>query len=347
MKSVFVLCLICGGAAHIEEKLLAVPAETQSVRLYTTEYLASLGKIQLRKLARKAGIAASNNLDELRTALGALEDPQQTASSSSAPAAKADRQYSDEFLATQGQIQLRKLARKHGVDTGGGAAKIRERLALLTEEKSAPDSAGSGTPQPDDRLFTEEHLASLGQIQLRKLARQNDLDTKGGPSALRKRLGELRKPASEPASEQASAPESQASDSDSANSGSESDDAREEIFLKLDQALSSTSSIRCKTTSGSLQVSFCGGEPVPADRVWHTALIGGRRCSHNNRLSASCDLTNKIGCHWWSGRVQYCRAGLCKSATCCGSSPTRDHHGTLLIAGASDCNCAPSWARSW
>ena len=50
------------------------------------------------------------------------------------------------------------------------------------------DVVGSTVTQ---RLYSKIHLASLGQIQLRKLAKKHGLSTTGGPAKLRERLAEV------------------------------------------------------------------------------------------------------------------------------------------------------------
>jgi len=109
-------------------------------------------------------------------------------------------------LASLGHIQLRKLARENKLDMKGGADALRERLLKLPREEGADTK--SSTASSSNAVYTESHLNSLGQIQLRKLAKKHGIDTKGGPAALRSRLSQLksdvkakRAPSSSPSSQ--------------------------------------------------------------------------------------------------------------------------------------------------
>lgn len=139
-------------------------------RLYSAEYLSGLGRVRLLKLGRQHGIDANGDLDSLRERLTALPssstanqspapkvvDTLGTAASSSKPEhakSSAPKLYSATHLKGLGQIQLRKLAKKHGLDAKGGPATLRVRLGAL---RAPAPSAGDADAKTADATTADE-----------------------------------------------------------------------------------------------------------------------------------------------------------------------------------------------
>eukprot|EP00750_Incisomonas_marina_P000827 INCI1063.1.p1 GENE.INCI1063.1~~INCI1063.1.p1 ORF type:complete len:2495 (+),score=433.37 INCI1063.1:248-7732(+) len=336
---------VTGGLAALRARLGALlvgSAESTKVptvqdSLYTNEYLSGLGRVRLLKLGRQHSIDTRGDLDALRKRLAALPavssadqvgasqlpsippaDSNTTASSSKPAHATTStpKVYSATHLKGLGQIQLRKLAKQHGLDTKGGPATLRVRLGALNgpaDEKSASadgndhatgssesegtDSGNSaagdttdahesgaettdmdvGVP-PESSLgnpkYSKLHLAGLGQVQLRKLARENKLDTGGGVDALRQRLSALRL-AVGAGGTATILPGGPVADTEVTSAGA-SVASHPNVSLKLAQALPASHVFKCPTKNGSLQTVFSGG-----DQIIPSTAVAGRR-KHSN-----------------------------------------------------------------
>jgi hypothetical protein len=247
--------------------------------LYTAEHLASLGRIQLRRLVKQHGLDESGDDAAIRARLAAVVDPANATSSSAAIAAPA--------------------AAPPAVAAGSVAAAAA--IAALTAVAAAPSVAPPAVVSAGSRLYTAEHLAGLGQIQLRKLAQQHGLDTAGGPAALRERLGALPHPqaaaaaaaalvaaagttgtaaqvdGSEGEERAAGEGEGEAEEDGDAveeGEGGEEEERHPSFALRMTEPLPATALLRCPVREGGFQTVFAGGDPVDEGEVRRVARRG-------------------------------------------------------------------------
>ena len=108
--------------------------------------------------------------------------------------------------------------------------------------------------------YSKLHLAGLGQVQLRKLARENKLDTGGGVDALRQRLSALRL-AVGAGGTATILPGGPVADTEVTSAGA-SVASHPNVSLKLAQALPASHVFKCPTKNGSLQTVFSGGDQI-------------------------------------------------------------------------------------
>lgn len=115
--------------------------------------------------------------------------------------------------------------------------------------------------------YTKLHLAGLGQVQLRKLARENKLDTGGGIVALRQRLSALRLAvgADKPVSTLAAA--GAVSESEVTAAGAAVVASHPNVTLKLGDAVAASDVFKCPTKNAGLQTVFSGGDLIAPSRV--------------------------------------------------------------------------------